>query len=86
MTDPDFRRLLAKQARATRAGLQRLVQSAMDAGELSPRAKPAQLARTIETVLSGSLITWGFYREGTAAKWMRADLDAVLKPWLRAHR
>jgi AcrR family transcriptional regulator len=86
MTDPDFRRLLAKQARATRAGLQRLVQSAMDAGELSPRAKPAHLARTIETVLSGSLITWGFYREGTAAKWMRADLDAVLKPWLRAHR
>jgi hypothetical protein len=83
MTDPDFRRHLAKQARATREGLRRLVQAALEAEELAPQVKPAGLARTIETVLSGSLITWGFYREGTAAKWMRADLDAVLGPWLR---
>lgn len=82
MTDPDFRRHLVKQARATRAGLKRLVEAALKAGELMPRVKPMQLARTIETVLSGSLITWGFYREGTAANWMRADLEAVLAPWL----
>jgi AcrR family transcriptional regulator len=83
MTDPDFRRHLLKQARATRAGLRRLVEAAQQAGELGRSAKPAQLARTIETVLSGSLITWGFYREGTAARWMRTDLEAVLAPWLR---
>jgi AcrR family transcriptional regulator len=85
MTDPDFRRHLVKQARATRAGLGRLVEAALEAGELMPSVKPAQLARTIETVLSGSLITWGFYREGTAARWMRSDLEAVLVPWLRKH-
>lgn len=83
MTDPDFRRHLLKQARATRAGLRRLVEAAQQAGELDRSARPAQLARTIETVLSGSLITWGFYREGTAARWMRTDLEAVLTPWLR---
>jgi AcrR family transcriptional regulator len=82
MTDPDFRRHLVKQARATRAGLQRLVAAASIAGELDRSVKPAQLARTIETVLSGSLITWGFYREATAALWMRTDLEAVLTPWL----
>jgi AcrR family transcriptional regulator len=82
MTDPDFRRHLVKQARATRAGLQRLVEAASVAGELDRTVKPAQLARTIETVLSGSLITWGFYREATAALWMRTDLEAVLTPWL----
>ena len=86
MTDPDFRRHLVKQARATRAGLKRLVEAALKAGELMPRVKPMQLARTIETVLSGSLITWGFYREGTAANWMRADLEAVLAPWLTKRR
>ncbi len=86
MTDPDFRRHLVKQARATRAGLQRLVEAALEAGELAASVKPAQLARTIEAVLSGSMITWGFYREGTAAKWMRADLEAVLGPWLRKRR
>jgi AcrR family transcriptional regulator len=86
MTDPDFRRHLVKQARATRAGLRRLIEAALEAGELDRSARPAQLARTIETVLSGSLITWGFYREGNASRWMRADLDAVLAPWLRKRR
>ena len=86
MTDPDFRRHLVKQSRATRAGLRRLVEAALEAGELDRSARPRQLARTIETVLSGSMITWGFYREGNAARWMRADLDAVLAPWLRKRR
>ena len=86
MTDPDFRRHLVRQARATRAGLRRLVEASLEAGELVPSVKPAQLARTIETVLSGSLITWGFYREGTAARWMRTDLEAVLEPWLTKRR
>jgi AcrR family transcriptional regulator len=83
MTDPDFRRHLVKQARATRAGLRRLVAAARGAGELSPKVNAARLARTIEAVLSGSLLTWGFYREGAAAHWMRADLNAILAPWLR---
>jgi AcrR family transcriptional regulator len=82
LTDPDFRRHLVKQARATRAGLQRLVEAALEAGELASDVKSRQFVRTIETVLSGSLITWGFYREGTAAQWMRTDLEAVLAPWL----
>src|SRR5580658_11268747 len=82
MTDPDFRRLLVKQARATRAALRRLVQAARDAGELTRGVNAAQLARTIETVLSGSLITWAFYREGSAADWIRADLEAVLTPYI----
>ena len=83
LTDPDFRRHLVKQARGTREGLQRLVEAALKADELVPAANPAQLARTIETVLSGSLLTWGFYRQGTAAHWMRADLNAILAPWVR---
>lgn len=83
MTDPDFRKHLVKQARATRAGLRRLVEAALEAGELVKDVKPAQLARTIEAVLSGSMMTWGFYRKGTAGQWMRTDLEAVLAPWLR---
>jgi AcrR family transcriptional regulator len=82
LTDEDFRRHLVKQAQATRAGLRRLVEAASDSGELSPNAKPALLARTIEAVLSGSLITWAFYREGSAADWIRADLEAVLTPYV----
>jgi hypothetical protein len=27
-------------------------------------------------------MTWACYREGSAAAWMRRDLDAVLQPYL----
>jgi len=82
LTDAEFRKHLVTQARATRSGFERLVEAARQAGELSRKVKPAALARTIETVLSGSLLTWAFYRQGTAVKWLREDLDAVLAPHL----
>jgi AcrR family transcriptional regulator len=82
LTDSDFRKHLVKQARATHLGLRRLVAAAAEAGELARDVKPAQLTRTIEAVLSGSMLTWAFYREGTAAQWMRTDLEAVLGPYL----
>jgi len=86
LTDSDFRRHLVTQARATRSGLRQLVEAALKAGELSRNVHPAQLARTIETVLSGSLLTWAFYRERSAATWLRADLEAVLAPYLTKPR
>lgn len=82
LTDPDFRRHLVKQARATRVGLRRLVVAAAEARELAGNVQPTQLARTIEATLSGSLLTWAFYQKGTAAQWIRADLEAVLAPYL----
>jgi len=83
LTDPDFRRHLVKQARATRTALERLVAAAAEAGELIRNLQPAQLARTVEATLSGSVLTWAFYQKGTAAQWIRADLEAVLAPYLQ---
>jgi hypothetical protein len=71
-----------RQAQATRRGLRRLVEAARAAGELDPRVASAQLARTIEAVISGSLLTWAFYQKGSAERWVRTDLDAVLAPYL----
>jgi AcrR family transcriptional regulator len=82
LTDPDFRKHLVKHAAATRVELQKLVKEAIDAKELSPDTNPRQLARTLEAVIGGSMMSWAFHQEGTAAKWMRQDLDAVLKPYL----
>lgn len=86
LADPDFRRHLAVQARGTRAGLRTLVEAARARGELVQEVNPGRLARTLEVVVSGSMLVWGFYQEGTAAAWMRADLDAVLSPWKRRRR
>ena len=86
LTDLDFHQQLVKQARATRAGFQRLVEAARETGELSPSAKPSQLARTIEATMNGSMLTWAFYQQGGAAQWIRADLEAVLTPYLGKRR
>ena len=82
LTDPDFRKHLVKHAAATRVELQKLIKEAIDAKELAPDTNAKQLARTIEAVVGGSMMSWAFYQEGTAAKWMRHDLDAVLKPYI----
>jgi AcrR family transcriptional regulator len=80
LADPDFRACLVQQARATRAALREWVAEAVAAGELD--ADATTLARTIETVVSGSLITWATYRQASAARWIQADVDAVLAPYL----
>lgn len=82
LTDPDFRKHLSKQALATRQQLHKLIREAIEAGELAPHTNAAQLARTIEAIVTGSMMSWAFYQKGPAAKWMRHDLDAILKPHL----
>lgn len=82
LTDPDFRKHLVKHAKASRAEIEKLIREAIQAGELVPSTNARQLARTIEAVVGGSMLSWAYYQEGTAAKWMRHDLDAVLKPYL----
>ena len=43
-------------------------------------------ARAVEAVISGSLMTWACYQEGTAANWIRRNLDAVLRPHIEPPR
>lgn len=86
LTDPDFYQHTSAQARATRAAFRALLHDAMTAGELRSDADIEALARAVQVTLSGSLMTWAFYRERTAAEWMRDDLDTVLAPWLTERR
>jgi AcrR family transcriptional regulator len=83
LTDEAFRKNLAAHARATRDEIQKLIRDAVAAGELVPATNAKQLARTIEAIIAGSMMSWAYYQEGTAAKWMRDDLNAVLKPYLK---
>ena len=82
LADADFRHHLAKQALATRDELRKLIRAAVDAGELARDTNAPQLARTVEAIITGSMMSWAFYQKGPAAKWMRHDLDAVLAPYL----
>jgi AcrR family transcriptional regulator len=82
LTDEAFRKHLVKQARATRAGLEALIREAVRMKELKPGTDARALARTVEAILSGSMMSWGFYRQGSARRWMRKDLELVLAPYL----
>ena len=83
LTDPDFRKHFTKSAQATREELQKLIREAINAGELSSSVNAKQLARTIEAVIGGSMLSWAaHHQEGSAAKWVRDDLNAILKPYL----
>jgi AcrR family transcriptional regulator len=86
LADADFRAHLTVQARATRAGLEELLHAAVAAGELVRSTDVRALARTVEVALNGSLVTWAFYSEGGAARWLRDNVDSVLAPYLARRR
>jgi AcrR family transcriptional regulator len=86
LADDVLRGHLVENARATRREIEALLEAAAAAGELRRGADVRALARTVETVIGGSLMSWATYREGKAVDWIGRDLEAVLVPWLTGRR
>lgn len=82
LTDPDFHQHMRAQALDTRGELRRLIADAVAAGELAAHTEVDVLTRAVMAALNGSLFVWATLREGTAAESVRADIDAVLAPYL----
>ena len=82
LADEVLRRHLVENAHASRKEIEALLKAAVANGELRRDVDVRSLARTVETVIGGSLMSWATYREGKAVDWMRRDLEAVLGPWL----
>ena len=80
LTDPDFYRLTLEHARATQAGLRKLLDEAVRAGELR-RSDTRRLARAIQAMVGGSMVAWAILREGSLKPWMRRDLKTLLERW-----
>ena len=80
LSDPDFHRLMVISSRKTLEGYRRLLREAVAAGELVD-CDTQRLARAISAVCGGSLISWAVFKQGTAASWVREDIDAVLAPY-----
>jgi AcrR family transcriptional regulator len=80
VSDPDFYRHTLLSSRATLAGYKRLLQEAIEEGELV-ECDTAALARIVSAVAGGSLMAWAVFREGAAEAWVRKDLEAVLAPY-----
>jgi AcrR family transcriptional regulator len=82
LADPTLRRHLLRMSQLARAWYEQMLTEAIAAGELRGVRDVPSLSRLIETTLRGSFLGWTLYREGAAADWIRADLDAMLRPYL----
>lgn len=86
LADPDIRKHLVAQSRQVQRQLSTLLEEAAARGELSRDTDIGALARNIEALISGALLTWAFHERGTAAAWLRNHVDALLVPHVRAGR
>lgn len=82
LADPDLVGSMRKSAEGTRTALEGWLAEAVAAGELHAGTDPCSLARLVEATVGGSLLSWAVHREGTAAAWVRLDLERLLAPYL----
>jgi AcrR family transcriptional regulator len=82
LTDPEFHAITLEQFVKMRREIGKLLREAVRAGEIS-ECDTRQLARLIESVYHGSMLTWAIHRQGSVAAWVRARLKTVLGPYLR---
>ena len=80
ISDPEFYVHTLKMSKKTLAGYRALLKEAIAAGELKPH-DTARMARAINAIAGGSLISWAVFREGSAEKWLRRDLETLLAPY-----
>jgi len=85
LTDPDFHSITLAQFRALRDETRILLDEAVAAGELR-QCDTAKLARLIQHLNGGAMLSWAVYREGSVAAWVRRDLEALLRPYQRRKR
>ena len=79
LSEPDFHQLALAHATAVRREIRRLLDAAVEAGELAA-SDTARLAQAVQTTYNGALITWAIYRKGRLETWLRRELDTLLAP------
>jgi len=80
LSDPEFHAHAHVQAKDTVRELRRLLDAAVGAKRLHP-TDTRRLARALHAIIGGSMVAWGVLREGSAEKWMLADVETLLAPY-----
>lgn len=80
LTDPVMHRNFLALTREQYDLVAQLLEEAVGAGELRELDAPA-MSRVLNSLVSGGLLAWSTFREGTARTWLERDLDAVLAPY-----
>jgi AcrR family transcriptional regulator len=80
ITDPEFHAHTLAMSKKHLAGYRALLKDAIAAGELKA-LDTARMARAINSLAGGSLISWAILREGSAERWVRRDVETLLAPY-----
>jgi AcrR family transcriptional regulator len=80
LTDPEFHAITLAQFRATREETRRLLDEALAAGELHD-CDTGELARLLQQLNDGAMLSWAVYREGRVDEWVRREVEALLRPY-----
>jgi AcrR family transcriptional regulator len=85
LTDPDFHAITLAQFHAIRRETGKLLDEAVVARELR-KCDTAELARLVQHVNGGAMLSWAVHREGPVASWVRRDLEGLLAPYRAGSR
>ena len=80
LSDPEFYRLMFENSTRTLAGYKALLDEAVKDGELV-KCDTRRLAGAVVSMAGGSPIAWAVMRQGTAAQFVRRDLQTLLAPY-----
>ena len=80
LSDPEFHQLALAYTTAVREEIKRLLDAAVEAGELEA-TDTSRLAQGVQTTYNGAMITWAIYRKGRLDTWLRRELDTLLAPY-----
>lgn len=82
LTDPEFHAITLAQFRAMREETRRLLDEAVVARELFP-CDTEELGRLLQQLNDGAMLGWAVFREGTLERWVRREVEALLRPYRR---
>jgi AcrR family transcriptional regulator len=80
LDDPEVHRIALERSRRRVAGYRALIDEAIAAGELVV-VDAGRLARSLDAAVSGALLQWVVYREGSLAAWVQEEAEGVLAPY-----
>jgi AcrR family transcriptional regulator len=79
LVDPEFHKHALAHSRTMQAEIKKLLDEAVAAGELQ-ECDTRKLARTVQSLLGGSMLQWAIDRDSTVLDRVHQDLDTLLRP------
>ena len=80
LTDPEFHAITLAQFRVLMEETRRLLDEAVAARELLP-CDTEEVARLLQQVNGGAMLGSAVFREGTLERWVRREVEALLRPY-----